>query len=58
MNLREISAKYFMDKGTNDRKPYFIPVNLSFNEDISGNYGNWRWGKPSSTEYWAIHFVV
>lgn len=40
MNLREILAKYFMDRGNDHMKTYFIPVNLFFNGDVSGNYGN------------------
>lgn len=45
-----------MDRGNDHMKTYFIPVNLFFNGDVSGNYGNQTCGKPSSIKYWMIHF--
>lgn len=38
-------------------KAYFIPVNLSLNGDIC-EFCKLERGKPTSTEYWMIHFSV
>lgn len=46
-----------MNRGNNHMKAYFIPVNLSFNGDVC-EFCKLEMGKPTSTEYWMIHFSV